>query len=141
MEKETGPVFDYPANRTEVMTAEQLDRLTSSDIPGKVVLEAIWFLEKWNREEDIKLRPEKKRPAVELVADRAMKRRRLEQKRESSFITVETMDELEKEEPSPLPTHFAKKTPETISSESKATKADDAGVPVYKWDDRIMETL
>ena len=37
-EKEMGRVFDYPANRTEVMTAEQLDRLTSSDIPGKVVL-------------------------------------------------------------------------------------------------------
>ena len=42
--KEMCRIFDYPTNRTGIMTDQQIKILTSTDKPGKVVQDAIYFL-------------------------------------------------------------------------------------------------
>ena len=39
-------IFDYPTNRFSEMTEQAKELLTDNDIPGKVVLDAIYFLDK-----------------------------------------------------------------------------------------------
>ena len=41
-------IFDYPTNRFSEMTEQAKELLTDNNIPGKVVLDAIHFLDKWN---------------------------------------------------------------------------------------------
>ena len=40
-------IFDYPTNRFSEMTEANKVLLTDNNIPGKVVLDAIYFLDKW----------------------------------------------------------------------------------------------
>ena len=124
---EMGLVMDLPVCRTEQMKESDLGLLTDYVIPGKVVQSAIHFLSNWDSDCE---QPSSVKRLMEEAGDGnqpVTKRVRKEHEGEVD-IDIEFFD------------HEDEHVPE-VGPSQKATKGDDAGVPVYFWDDRIQKQL
>ena len=148
-------VLDFPAERVKGLNPTQVYDLTREQVPGKVLGACLWFLGKDKEQGPTEDAPEGKR-RLSLVDSSPFKRAR----------TMRIPDQVQQvyegigpDEVSSTPNLVIKEP--TLSSDSapgygneverkedragtatdKATKADDAAVPVFLWNDRIQKGL
>ena len=128
--KELGVCLDFPGTRTALLSDEELKTLAASELPGKVFTASIWFLAPPQKEN-------KKRESEESICEGPpLKIRKIQDPKESSYQGVE-LDSMDPE------IDFAGYHEDDVQEgvADKATKADDAAVPEYLWNDRIEDKL
>ena len=138
--RELARVMDFPVSRTKQMTEHELKLLTTNDIPGKVVQAAIFFLSQWKSSEDQGRVDKRELVEVDDVSPPKRQKKNEEVINDSEDIVLwikENADEPQVE----MEDHLAEGIPVESMNVEKATKSDDAGVPVHLWDDRVMEKL
>ena len=146
-------VLDFSEDRTECMTEENLHLLTNTEIPGKIVYSAIHCLSSYF---DLRIANDtsssKKRDLIDSDFDAIemdFKRMKIDDSKDAdagddafdrdglSEIEAATLTEEENVAiHSPDPDEDCKAEPT-----AKATKLDDAGVPIKLWNDGVVEKL
>ena len=134
--KELGEALDFPATRTSRLSKEELGTLASTErVPGKVLVACLWFL---SDQAAISNRRKRDIEQVEKIASSPLKIRRIQEEENGQYEGIQ----LDLSEPEIACARYRHGNEELKVGESdKATKADDARVPEYLWNDQIAEQL
>ena len=126
--KELANALDLPGPRVKRMTAEHLEQLTKINLPGKV---AVYLLKSVRLTSEV-AKQKRSRASLEAAGKMETKRRRLAKRDTEVEGTTSTKENLVANEPVPF------EDPTGVALAIKAVKADDAEVPVFLWDRRVL---
>ena len=151
--RELASALDFPEDRTDCMTEENLHLLTNTEIPGKIVYSAIHCLSSYF---DLRIASDtpssKKRDSIDSDFDAFemdFKRMKIDDSEDvdagddhgdcDGLSEVEAATLTEEES---VAIHLPDPDEECEAEPTaKATKSDDAEVPVKLWNDRVVEKL
>ena len=152
--KEMASVLDIPPDRVTKLNLEELHDLTVDEVPGKVLGASLWFLGEEQSDADDTLEKNTKRTLVgELTPSKRARTMMIPEQNQQVYQGIgpdETGStaNLAIKGPSLTPDTASDYTNEAEREEDrggtatdKATKSDDAAVPVFLWNDRIQEGL
>ena len=130
--KELGACLDFPGTRAALLSEEELKILARTELPGKLFTASLWFLAPPQRDN-------RKRQGEDQIDKRLpVKVRRIQDQNETTYqgVGLDSMDpEIE------FAGYQEPDDEEKDAVTDKATKADDAAVPEYLWNDRIEVKL
>ena len=152
---EMGAVLDFPPDRVKELSPAEIHDLTVEEVPGKVLGASLWFLGE-EKGDPGKTMEERKRPFLESADLMPLKRARTmvipEQKQQayegigpdevgSAAGLVIKGPTMAADSESGYANKLEREEDRAGTATDKATKADDAAVPVFLWNNRIQEGL
>ena len=152
--QEQARVLDFPVSRTGRMTDRQLKILTDIEITGKITTASIFFLTTWNKERVAK--DEEKRTHAEVriksvIDDSTLSTTfdGIQQKNTSEVVKevdgIASAHQAKEEFDIPKVTESSHYKPNDMfmehAKEKRGTRADEAAVPFYLWNDRVIFKL